>query len=319
MGNQVAFKDSSPDKGTVAHELTHVLQQTRGPARKAEDGGIDTSGEAEAEEVEAAVKAGEPALKALNKSDRSGEVSGDAESGGATGKSKPRGEARNVKAKGVARKGFGVSMTFSKEGFENSNEYTIWDKTIRIIPFPAAPWFWLLFAPSLKVQSKTKINYAGKEEGTLTKELAVTGELGIGVGGGVPDVIEAYGTVNPAIAGAGTFKVPPKQTWTLEAGIVGTAALKVGVKLCGVVDKAFEFGNAELFKITGIYFDNKGFQKNKLGFEWGEDLKRWIETAKKILERIKKWGKAAKEKVTKYAKKVGNTVKEAWNWVKSWF
>ena len=59
-GDQVAFNSANPDKATVAHELTHVLQHTGGAGvqRKSNDGdgGIETSGEAQADMVEAAVK-----------------------------------------------------------------------------------------------------------------------------------------------------------------------------------------------------------------------------------------------------------------------
>lgn len=65
MGDQVAFRSANPDKATVAHELAHVVQNTRGVACKADDEGIETSGEAEAEAVEHAVGAGKNASAAL--------------------------------------------------------------------------------------------------------------------------------------------------------------------------------------------------------------------------------------------------------------
>jgi|GEM_PF-3305729 len=68
MGDRIAFKRANPAPSLVAHELTHVIQQTEGPARSASGGagnGVDTSGEAQAEAVEAAVAAGRPASSVL--------------------------------------------------------------------------------------------------------------------------------------------------------------------------------------------------------------------------------------------------------------
>ncbi len=66
MGNQIAFKSANPSEALVAHELTHVVQQTEGPAASGgAGGGIDTSGEAQAEAVEAAVSSGRPASSVL--------------------------------------------------------------------------------------------------------------------------------------------------------------------------------------------------------------------------------------------------------------
>lgn len=66
MGNQIAFKSANPSESLVAHELTHVVQQTEGPAGSGSShGGVDTSGEAQAEAVESAVASGRPATSVL--------------------------------------------------------------------------------------------------------------------------------------------------------------------------------------------------------------------------------------------------------------
>lgn len=66
MGNQIAFKSANPSEALVAHELTHVVQQTEGPAGSGSShGGVDTSGEAQAEAVESAVASGRPASSVL--------------------------------------------------------------------------------------------------------------------------------------------------------------------------------------------------------------------------------------------------------------
>lgn len=72
MGNQVAFKSDSPDASLVAHELTHVVQQTEREGVVARSGGGDRgAAEAEAEAVEAAVASGQSARSALADSSES--------------------------------------------------------------------------------------------------------------------------------------------------------------------------------------------------------------------------------------------------------
>jgi len=66
MGSQIAFKSANPSEALVAHELTHVVQQTEGPAGSGSShGGVDTSGESQAEAVEAAVASGRAATSVL--------------------------------------------------------------------------------------------------------------------------------------------------------------------------------------------------------------------------------------------------------------
>ena len=118
VGSHVVFQRSAFDPGshagrtTLAHELTHVVQQTQGPSYKA-DGGIDTSGEAEANAVESAVAAGKPAHTALRS----------VPSGGGPGLKKI-GSGPQLRKRGPALEGGGeggskfcMGMTFSLEGF----------------------------------------------------------------------------------------------------------------------------------------------------------------------------------------------------------
>ena len=57
VGNRIAFASPNPSREVVAHELTHVVQHDASPTAKGS--GIETAGEHEAEQVEAAVAAGQ--------------------------------------------------------------------------------------------------------------------------------------------------------------------------------------------------------------------------------------------------------------------
>jgi|GEM_PF-3206563 len=329
MGDQVAFKSASPSPALTAHELTHVVQHSQNPQGKT-DGSVDTAGEAEAEAVEAAVSSGKPAHTAL----RSGP------GGGGPGL-KSIGRAPAFK-RGPALEGgeggskFGMGMTFSLEGFEKSYDYTIWKGHY---PWPTpVPGVNFVVDPSVKVSGKGAAKFGGESKGDLSAQLGVFGECGVGLSGGIPDVAEIYGTFNPAIEGAFTLtKVGnpggeakagehkpagehapaaehkeeakgPASTWSLVGAIGLKAAVKIGVSLGGgIVDQAFELGSIEICKLTGVYFDQTGFRKDKIGFEWSEKIKQTFETIKALVEKARRLGKAGIEA----AKKAGRFVSGA--------
>src|SRR5262245_37828309 len=56
VGNRIAFAAPNPSRELVAHELAHVVQHGASPSAKGS--GVETAGEHEAEQVEAAVAAG---------------------------------------------------------------------------------------------------------------------------------------------------------------------------------------------------------------------------------------------------------------------
>jgi Domain of unknown function (DUF4157) len=330
MGDQVAFKSASPAPALVAHELTHVVQHSQNPQGKT-DGSVDTAGEAEAEAVEAAVSSGRPAHSAL----RSGPGGG----GGPGLKSIAGSPA--FKKRGPALEGgeggskFGMGMTFSLEGFEKSYDYTIWKGHY---PWPTpVPGVNFVVDPSVKVSGKGAAKYGGESKGDLSAQLGVFGECGVGLSGGIPDVAEIYGTFNPAIEGAftltkhgnagaegakhdehkpegehkeGAEAKGPASTWSLVGAIGLKAAVKIGVSLGGgIVDQAFELGSIEICKLTGVYFDQTGFRKDKIGFEWSEKIKQTFETIKVLVEKAKRLGRAGIEA----AKKAGRFVSGAVN------
>ncbi len=341
MGNQVAFKTASPSPSLVAHELTHVVQQTQGPSFKS-DGGIDTSGEAEADAVEATVAAGKPAHTALRS----------APAAGGPGL-KAIGAGPSLRKRGPALEGgegsgskFGMGMTFSLEGFEKSYDYTIW-KGHYAWPI-GIPGINFVVDPNVKVSGKGAAKFGGEAKGDLSAQLGVFGECGIGLSGGIPDVAEIYGTVNPAIEGAFTLtkhgesakggehkeggehtegaehkeggeSKGPASTWSLVGAIGLKAAVKVGVSLAGgIVDQAFELGSIEICKLTGVYFDQTGFRKDKLGFEWSEKIKALFESIKKTIEKAKNMGKAAIEAAKNAGHAIAKKASDFGHWVTSW-
>jgi hypothetical protein len=342
MGSQVAFKSAAPSPSLVAHELTHVVQQTQSPSFKA-DGGVDTSGEAEANAVESAVAAGKPAHTALKS----------VSAGGGPGLKKIGGP--SLRKRGPALEGgegggskFGMGMTFSLEGFEKSYDYTIW-KGHYAWPI-GIPGINFVVDPNVKVSGKGAVKFGGESKGDLSAQLGVFGECGVGLSGGIPDVAEVYGTINPAIEGAFTLtkhgesakggeshaegghaegghaeggphpeSKGPASTWSLVGAIGLKAAAKIGVSLAGgIVDQAFELGSIEICKLTGVYFDQTGFRSDKLGFEWSEKIKAVFESIKKTIDKAKNMGKAA----IKAAKDAGGAIVKATSdfghWVTSW-
>jgi len=350
MGNQVAFKSANPSPSLVAHELTHVVQQTQSPSFKA-DGAVDTSGEAEANAVESAVAAGKPASSALRSVTAGGGPG--LKAIGAGPALRKRGPALEGGGEGGGSK-FGMGMTFSLEGFEKSYDYTIW-KGHYAWPI-GIPGVNFVVDPNVKVSGKGAVKFGGESKGDLSAQLGVFGECGVGLSGGIPDVAEIYGTINPAIEGAFTLtkhgdsakaepsggehgggehsggdhgsaeggpapaaEKGPKSTWSLVGAISLKAAAKIGVSLAGgIVDQAFELGSIEICKLTGIYFDQTGFRSDKLGFEWSEKIKATFDSIKKTIDKAKNMGKAA----IKAAKDAGGAiVKKAGDfghWVTSW-
>jgi hypothetical protein len=339
MGNQVAFKSASPSPSLVAHELTHVVQQTQGPSYKS-DGGIDTSGEAEANAVESAVAAGKPAHTALRS----------VPAGGGGPGLKKIGSGPQLRKRGPALEGggeggskFGMGMTFSLEGFEKSYDYTIW-KGHYAWPI-GIPGINFVIDPNVKVSGKGQAKYGGEHKGDLSAQLGVFGECGIGLSGGIPDVAEIYGTINPGIEGAFTLtkhaehkeehkggeahaeggeqaggeSKGPASTWSLVGAIGLKAAVKVGVSLAGgIVDQGFELGSIEICKLTGIYFDQTGFRSDKLGFEWSEKMKSLFESIKKAIDKAKNMGKAAIQAAKDAGSAIAKKASSFGHWLTTW-
>ena len=321
VGNQIAFASASPDKALIAHELTHVLQQTgKGPAKKSDggnggDGGIDTSGEAEAEHVEAAVASGKSATSALG-----GAEAGHDHAGGATAHGPAR---KETGAKPARSSKFGMGMTFSTAGLEKSYEYTLWEQHPPIeIPIPAVPGLNFMVEPSVKVKLTGAVNW---KEKNISCGLGVEGNVGVGFSYGNSAVASLYGVMEAKASGGFEYKKSDAD-WEFAGGIGLSTNFRVGCKLAGVLDYGFEFGKCEIGKVTGVSWKNGHFEKDKIGWEWGEKpkefftaIKAGIEKAKKLLSMAADAAKRVKDGAVNTAVGAYNTGAAAVHWVSSWF
>lgn len=290
QGDQIAFASANPDKALVAHELTHVLQQSASPALKSAEGGIETGGESEADAVQDAVAAGRPAASAL------------------------QGVRANGKSLALsADPKYAMGMTFSREGFEKSYEYKLGGKAMSW-PTPV-PGLNVIVDPAVKVFGKGGAKYGGKNKGELSLSVGVGGEIGLGVSGGVANVAEFYLTGTPGLTGAGAY-ARNGNAWSLDTSLEATCAGKIGVKLGGgVVDKGFELFNAKLFKLTGLYWDQNGFDSGKLGFEWGEDIKPIFDALAYIASKAKEYGGKVVKAVTDTVDGIFSGISQVYEWL----
>lgn len=356
MGNQVAFKSSSPDKSTVAHELTHVLQHTGTIAAKGHDGdegGIDTSGEGQAEAVEAAVASGKPASSVLGtgparkaegpalKSDEGADHDHGHGGGGEGGELDPHmkeeqekkrkehgegtgaslGSAPSLKPTGPARRrGPAREGDGSKFGMGWTFSPEGMEKSYQYeiwkgkgIEIPIAAVPGLNFLVEPSLVAKASGKVNWKEK-ALEAFLGVEGGVGIGLSYGKQEVASIYGVMEAKAAGGFNYKKEDHK-WTLDGSIALSTNFKVGIKLAGgIMDFGFEFGKLELGKLTGIYFENGKFDKGKLGWEWSEQMKSVFATIRKAIDKAKA-GAAA---VANAGRKVLNSVGEAAKWIASW-
>jgi len=317
MNDSVAFSTPNPSPALVAHELTHVMQQTgAGPARKATgggDGGIDVDGEGEAEAVEAAVSAGKPARSVW-----------DGASGGAgAATAGPARKAHGGKGPALDSR-FAMGMTFSTAGLEKSYEYTLWQAKPPIeIPIPAVPGLNFLVEPSVKVQAAGGVNW---KEKNLSTTLGVVGGVGLGFSYGNSNLAALYGIMEAKASGGFEYKKNNGTGWELSGGIGLSTNFKVGVKLAGgILDYGFEFGKCEIGKLTGLYWKDGKFEKDKIGWEWGDKPKEFFAAIKAAIDKAKQLlaaGAAAARRTMEAARATGQAVYNAGstaiNWVTSW-
>ena len=272
-GDQVAFNSANPDKATVAHELTHVLQHTGGAGvqRKSNDGdgGIETSGEAPADMVEAAVKSGKPASSVLG----SGPAAGGA------------GPARKGRPALEGGSNFGMGMSFSPEGMEKSYTYKLWEQHPPIeIPIPAVPGLNFMVEPSVVLKAAGGIDW---KKDALKAAMGIEGGVGLGFSYGNASIASLYGIMEAKAFGGFEYEKSAHE-WELTGAISLSTNFKVGVKLAGgMLDYGFEFGKCDIGKLTGISFKNGHFEKDKLGWEWGEKPKEFFAAIKAAINKAK--------------------------------
>ena len=199
--------------------------------------------------------------------------------------------------------------------------------------------------------TNTAINRFVQDGRTTYKgfEFSASGEVGVGLSGGIPNVAEVYATINPSVEGGFTLTKhgnqaeqghgeqghgqqqqqpqqghgeqqhgPPSQ-WSLVGSVAVKGSAKIGVALAGgIIDNAFELGSIDIFKLTGVYFDQTGFRKDKLGFEWGPKIKEAYEWVKKAIDKAKQMGRAAIEAAKRAGTAIANAGRSIRDWVTSW-
>jgi len=331
-GQNVSFSTASPDKGLVAHELTHTLQNNhRGPAASgAAGGGIDASGEGEAEAVQAAVNSGKPASSALSagtKANAAAQKGGAGPAAAGAGPSLSKKHAPSLEGEGSK---FGMGMTFSADSFEKSYQYTLWNHPVEI-PIVAVPGLNVMFEPSVVVKGafgaewKKKKDNPAERDNKLKAAVGVEGGVGVGLSYGKAEVASVYGVMEAKATGAFEYS-KSQEEWELEGGIGLASTFAVGVKFAGgIIDQRFEFGKCEIGKLTGLSWKNGKFQSGKVGWEWGEKPKQFFESMKQLIEKAKKLASMAADaakKVVDGAKAAGGKVitgvSDAIAWASKW-
>lgn len=263
-GSDVVFGSSSPAPSVVAHELTHVLQQ-RGDAGSVQPmgGGLTTTGESQAERVEAAVAAGKPASSVL---DQEGLAEGE----------------------GIQRLSLSsIQLNFPKPG-EGKGSARF---RFPIMKFPPMPLGLIPLCPPAPIALsayfqpgvEASINYALDEDKDTTS-------IGAGVYGiarlfgtiGIPMLADAYLSLDASVSGTG-------QVILKDGAINGidllTIALKgggsIGVLLGGgMIDLRMPLVSVNIATLKCPRYDADGRHDN-FEFEWfpslAEDFAWWIE------------------------------------------
>ena len=289
------------------------------PARKGGDDeheGVDTEGEDQADQVEHAVKQGKSARHALGGHDHEGDQH-EHEGHGApamAGVAAAHLPARKRPALSANQK-FSMGMNFNPHGLEKHYTYKIWEQHPPIeMPVGAVPGLNLMLEPAVSVSVTGGVDFKKK---AVTAGLGVDGSVGVGFSYGNSHVASLYGVMEAHAKGGFEYE-KNRDHWSLDGKIALTTNFKVGVKLAEVIDHSFEFGKCELGTLTGVSWKNGHFEKDKLGWTWGDKpqeffgaIKKAIDKAKGILNKVNK----VKDKVTH---KVSHGLHAAEKWVSSW-
>ncbi len=302
MGDKIAFNTSSPDRNTVAHELTHVLQHTgRGGARptsgERDSRGLDMAGEHEAENVESALASGKDAKTAL--------------SGAAPSSSVPR-------KKGPARKaaggGFSAALTFDPDSFKNNLSYQLWGAPCEV-PLPV-PGLFASATPSVSITCTQGVNWDAAEESDKGLEVGVSVSGGVSLklslGSSYLNVASLYGELEATATGSFTYKLG-KDAWSLAGDIALASDFAVGLSLgMGLIDYKFQFGHLDLAKLASIRFAPGSFSAGTL--EWGADTKAAFGVVQAALDQGSQLAASGITKATEGAKYVYREFNSAADW-----
>jgi hypothetical protein len=284
-GNRMAFAGENPDPSLVAHELTHVVQQSAGMDK--DGGGIARSGEAQAEAVEAAVLKGKPATAAMDMDPRKRLPGGIKKGAGKPALSSP----------------WTSGMSFSPNGLEQSGSYTIWSGRGIRIPIAAVPGLFFTVSPAVSVGVGGGVDWTKK---AVTARATVDGSVACGLSYGDPALAEIFANMEAGASGGFNYErtkaqAPttgnqsgspggsrPRDQWSLTGAITLKTAFNVGVKLGGgIIEKKFTFGECEIGKLTGLAWQNGTFQRNQVGWQWGSVPTRFFNEIKSLIKRAK--------------------------------
>jgi hypothetical protein len=168
---------------------------------------------------------------------------------------------------------------------EKSYTYKLWEAHPPIeIPIPAVPGLNFMVEPSVVVKAAGGVDWKKK---ALKAALGVEGGVGVGFSYGNSAVAALYGVMEAKAFGGFEYE-KTDHDWELSGHVALSTNFKVGVKLAGgILDYAFEFGKCDIGKLTGIMFKNGHFEKDKLGWEWGEKPKEFFAAIKAAINKAK--------------------------------
>lgn len=324
MGSRVAGKPTISE-AILAHELTHVLQQTgRGGKRVAAntDGGLETSGEEEAEQVEAAVGSGESPQKVLGPTKQAPEQQS------ATSKvASPAGPGAGPALKSRGGPGpaldsrYTNGMAFSASGFEKSHQWALWELPKIEAPIPAVPGLNLLIEPSVKVQGGVGVDWS---QGSVKVPVGVQGGVLLGFSYGNTNVAALYGGLECTVGGGFEYE-KSAQSWKFGGQLKLSSNFTIGCKIAGgILDFKFDFGKVDPICIFGqLGWENGRFSAG--GFSWGQQVLDFFAGVRRCITRAQEllnMGAEAARRTLEGARQAGRDAYTAGRdviaWATSW-
>jgi hypothetical protein len=258
MGNRVAFADPNPSKALVAHELTHVVQQTEGPQRKATDEGVSTAGEAQAEAVEAAVAAGLPAHTVL----------------GNTVEGLPVAPALKTKDP----KQMGICQTVSHSGVGIDRSVPIWEGSWPIGTIPP-----VVFNVEAGIAGTLNTSINWSEPGASASGV-VEGNLGLKATLGPDnDIASLYAEAMGEAKGGLTVSVEKANGFSIGLTAEIGGRLSAGIELLGVLQKRYDPVSITFGTLKGIQWNSqKGIVAGV--WEWGPEIQAFVDWVKEQID-----------------------------------
>jgi hypothetical protein len=281
-GNKIAFSAENPSKSLVAHEVTHVLQNSGG--RSGAGGtGIDTGGEGEAEKVEATVAKGGSAKSALGTDPRK-----------ARGGAIQRSTGRPARSENI------IMTTISPQMFEHGGVHELWGHGHGVRIPTTVPLLNVMFEPSVTLNLFGGVDWS---RNVARGRAGVEGIVGVGITYGQREIAEVFADLEATASGGLTYEIgsgagqeegnhgehgggqgaahggghapagehaAPGNNWSLEGAFGLETAFNIGVRLGGgIIEKRFTFGRLEIGRLVGLKWVNGEFKRDQVGWHWG--------------------------------------------------